>query len=179
MPSLLLDREGIIRWQNRASFDLSGDATGSSFAALVAPEETDEAHNLLMRILCHGEPAELTLNIRLPTGGFEPREISAAPVRDDGSVVGIFGLGSAAGKKQRPRSRRQEPDPRLTERQTEILRGLAEGKSTRQIADELSISSTTVRNHIANLMAILGVHTRLQAVVAASKAGLIDLDAGG
>ena len=133
---------------------------------------------MFVQILCRGEPAELTLNIRLPTGDFEPREISAAPVRDGGSVVGVFGLGSAVAGEEGSRPRKGKPDPRLTDRQLEILRALAEGKSTRQIASELVISSTTVRNHIANVMAVLGVHTRLQAVVAASKAGLIDLGNG-
>jgi DNA-binding NarL/FixJ family response regulator len=61
----------------------------------------------------------------------------------------------------------------LTERQLEVLQLLVEGKSTDQIADELVISKTTVRNHIAHALANLGVHTRVQAVVAASRAGLI------
>ena len=63
----------------------------------------------------------------------------------------------------------------LTERQLEVLQLLAEGKSTAQIADELVISKTTVRNHVAHVLANLGVHTRVQAVIAASRAGLIRL----
>ena len=39
----------------------------------------------------------------------------------------------------------------------------------------LGLSTTTVRNYIANVLSALGAHTRLQAVVAARKAGLIDL----
>ncbi len=61
----------------------------------------------------------------------------------------------------------------LTQRQLEILQLLAEGKSTGGIADELHISKTTVRNHIAHLLATLGVHTRLQAIMAGSRLGLI------
>jgi DNA-binding NarL/FixJ family response regulator len=61
----------------------------------------------------------------------------------------------------------------LTDRQLEVLQLLAEGKSTDQIADELVISKTTVRNHIAHMLANLGVHTRVQAIIAASRAGLI------
>jgi DNA-binding NarL/FixJ family response regulator len=37
------------------------------------------------------------------------------------------------------------------------------------------LSETTVRNYIADVLGALGVHTRLQAVIAARKAGLIDL----
>jgi DNA-binding NarL/FixJ family response regulator len=63
----------------------------------------------------------------------------------------------------------------LTSRQLDVLRLLAEGRSTAEIATELGLSTTTVRNYIANVLSALGVHTRLQAVVAARKAGLIDL----
>ena len=62
----------------------------------------------------------------------------------------------------------------LTKRQFEVLRLLAEGKSTAQIAAELDLSRTTVRNYIANLLTALGVHSRLQAVVAARNAGILD-----
>jgi DNA-binding NarL/FixJ family response regulator len=50
---------------------------------------------------------------------------------------------------------------------------LAEGKSTAQIADDLGLSRTTVRNYIANLLTALGVHSRLEAVIAARKAGIL------
>jgi DNA-binding NarL/FixJ family response regulator len=62
----------------------------------------------------------------------------------------------------------------LTKRQLEILRLLAEGRSTDEIATELGLSRTTVRNYIATLLAALGAHTRLQAVVVARRAGIID-----
>jgi DNA-binding NarL/FixJ family response regulator len=62
----------------------------------------------------------------------------------------------------------------LTKRQVEILRLLAEGKTTGEIASELVLSRTTVRNYIANLLAVMGVHSRLQAVVAAEKSGILD-----
>ena len=61
----------------------------------------------------------------------------------------------------------------LTQRQIEILQLLADGRSTSQIAQELFISKTTVRNHIAHLLTNLGVHTRVQAVVAGARLGLI------
>lgn len=64
----------------------------------------------------------------------------------------------------------------LTRRQIEILRLLGEGKTTDEIAAELQLSRTTVRNYIASLLAALGVHTRLQAVLAASRAGLLEED---
>ena len=65
--------------------------------------------------------------------------------------------------------------PHLTKRQLEVLRLLAEGRSTAEIATALGLSQTTVRNYVANLLVALGVHTRLQAVIAARRAGLIEL----
>lgn len=62
----------------------------------------------------------------------------------------------------------------LTRRQLEVLRLLADGKATDQIASELGLSRTTVRNHIANLLAALGAHSRLQAVVVARRVGILD-----
>ena len=63
----------------------------------------------------------------------------------------------------------------LTQRQLEVLRLLAEGMSTAQIADDLGLSRTTVRNYIANVLAALGVHSRLQAVITARKAGILEV----
>jgi DNA-binding NarL/FixJ family response regulator len=64
----------------------------------------------------------------------------------------------------------------LTRRQLEILRLLGKGKTTDEIAGELDLSRTTVRNYIASVLAALGVHTRLQAVLAARRAGLLGED---
>jgi DNA-binding NarL/FixJ family response regulator len=64
--------------------------------------------------------------------------------------------------------------PHLTKRQLEVLRLLAEGRSTSEIATELGLGQTTIRNYVANLLSALGAHTRLQAVIAARKAGLIE-----
>ncbi len=68
-----------------------------------------------------------------------------------------------------------EAERRLTPRQIEILQLLANGKSTSQVAADLYLSPTTVRNHIAHLLENLGVHTRVQAVVAGARLGLIQM----
>ena len=61
----------------------------------------------------------------------------------------------------------------LTQRQLEVLQLLADGRSTAEIAEALHISKTTVRNHIAHLLTTLGVHTRIQAIMAGNRLGLI------
>ena len=86
-------------------------------------------------------------------------------------MVGVFGLGQRSSESSSAAS--ATASAALTPRQRQVLNLLAAGRSTQQIAAELRVSHTTVRNHVANLMAVLGVHTRLQAVIAASKAGMI------
>ena len=63
--------------------------------------------------------------------------------------------------------------PHLTPRQTEVLRLLQKGYSTGQIAQELHLSTETVRNHVRHLLRALGVHTRLEAVAAAQREHLV------
>lgn len=75
----------------------------------------------------------------------------------------------------RPRSRDASSGPAkigLTRREREILSLVASGTSTDVIAQGLCISPRTVRNHINNLLGKLDVHSRLEAVVYATKNGL-------
>ena len=62
----------------------------------------------------------------------------------------------------------------LTPREGEVLSLLANGHGTRDIATLLSISPSTVRNHIQHILEKLQVHTRLEAVAIAIKHNLID-----
>lgn len=61
----------------------------------------------------------------------------------------------------------------LTDRQQEVLKLLASGKNTREMAEELYISPGTVRTHVENILHKLEVHSRLEAVIVASREGLI------
>jgi DNA-binding NarL/FixJ family response regulator len=54
--------------------------------------------------------------------------------------------------------------PRLTERETEVLRLVAKGLSYRQIAEALVLSHRTVQNHVANTLAKLQLHNRVELV---------------
>ena len=63
---------------------------------------------------------------------------------------------------------------RLTPREKEVLRLMAEGHPSRSIAEELGISYTTVRTHIRSLGSKLAVHSKLEAIVKARELGLIN-----
>ena len=64
----------------------------------------------------------------------------------------------------------------LTPRETDVLRQLALGRSNREIAAALDIGDETVKTHVANVLAKLGVENRAQALVQAIKQGLVSLD---
>jgi DNA-binding NarL/FixJ family response regulator len=62
----------------------------------------------------------------------------------------------------------------MTRREVEILRLLGQGMSNKQVAYQLKISEKTVRNHISNFYAKLGVGDRSQAVLYAVRKGLVE-----
>ena len=61
----------------------------------------------------------------------------------------------------------------LTPREREILVQMAHGLSNQEIADHLVVSATTVKTHVGNVLAKLGVRDRVQAVVVAYETGLM------
>jgi DNA-binding NarL/FixJ family response regulator len=63
----------------------------------------------------------------------------------------------------------------LTPREREVLNELAEGLSDKEIAEKLYVSTETVRTHMVNILAKLGVNSRLQALVFAVRHGLVEI----
>jgi len=70
-----------------------------------------------------------------------------------------------------------EPGSDLTGREKEILVLLAEGKANKTIANELHLSVNTVRNYVQSSLSKLNAHSKLEAVSAAVRAGIIDYPA--
>ncbi|MBD2861702.1 response regulator [Paenibacillus oceani] len=67
-----------------------------------------------------------------------------------------------------------EPHHELTDREMEVLRLIASGKSNQEVADELFIGIKTVKFHVTNILAKLGVDDRTQAAIYAFKHGLAE-----
>ena len=71
--------------------------------------------------------------------------------------------------------RTQVPGPRLTDRELEVLKLVAKGMNNRDIGAELFISENTVKNHVRNILEKLQLHSRMEAVVYAVRAKLLDI----
>ncbi|HET7651991.1 MAG TPA: response regulator transcription factor [Acidimicrobiales bacterium] len=61
----------------------------------------------------------------------------------------------------------------LTDRELDVLRLLGDGRDTRTISDELGISVHTARGYVKSILAKLGAHTQLEAVVTAQRRGYL------
>lgn len=78
--------------------------------------------------------------------------------------------------KQMSRSdRAQVPSPRLTDRELEVLKLVAQGLNNREIAKRLFISENTVKNHVRNILEKLQLHSRMEAVMYAVREKLLDV----
>ena len=72
-------------------------------------------------------------------------------------------------------ARRNDPVPKLSKRQTEILRLISEGFSNPQIGKRLNLAEATVKSHLMTTFRALDVSDRTEAVVVAARLGIIEL----
>ena len=73
--------------------------------------------------------------------------------------------------------RAPESPETLTERETEVLRLLAQGKSNKEVAQLLTIGEKTVKTHVSSILSKLGVPSRTQAALYAVRIGLVSIEA--
>jgi DNA-binding NarL/FixJ family response regulator len=90
-------------------------------------------------------------------------------VLDGGTYVPDHLLAAVMTRLRRGRS----IDAELTAREHDVLALIAQGATNQAVAEELFISVNTVRNHVSNVLVKLDAHSKLEAVVAAQKLGLL------
>ncbi|MFJ9562737.1 response regulator [Streptomyces fuscichromogenes] len=88
------------------------------------------------------------------------------------------GMGLAPEVAARLVGRTADPGPGLSERETEVLRLLAQGRSNRAIASALFLTEATVKTHLVRIYRKLGTENRAGTVSEAVRLGLLELDAG-
>jgi len=120
----------------------SGKALWLSVSTLVPPPELRHEYRLVHLFREIGLPPELE---RLVAERLRPQDGAATEVTADAERIAALG--------------------RLTRREREVLQLLADGADTKEIAKQLTLSLTTVRNHVQNILDKLGVHSRVEAVV--------------
>jgi DNA-binding NarL/FixJ family response regulator len=137
-----------------------------------------------------GEQADVLEAVKAGATGYLVKSASRDELLDavrrvsEGNTVFTPGLaGLVLGEYRRlsdtPAAKTDDPDaPRLTERETEVLRLVAKGLSYKQIAERLFLSHRTVQNHVQNTLRKLQLHNRVQLVRYAIEQGL-DEEIGG
>jgi PAS domain S-box-containing protein len=169
VPAYVIDKHGIVRWVNSAAQALVGDVRGKQLTSVVAPEEKRRAQEIFYRNLTGPEKGSDNKGVVIGAAGDRVGvEVSAVPLKQGGHVIGVFGQVTHVDETEAP-----APPPHLTPRQGEVLDLLVRGRSTNQIADELHLSTETVRNHIRGVLRALGAHSRLEAVFLAHSEHLV------
>ena len=169
VPSYVLDTAGVVVWINPAARRRVGDVRGREFSSIVAPEDKERSLEVFARKVVGSESVTDGEFVVVDRNGDRLTvEVSSVPLLRGKRVVGVFG--------QITNEREASPLPELphlTPRQSEVLRMLEHGRSTRQIAEELHLSPETVRNHVRHVLRALGVHSRLEAVTLARSQELL------
>jgi DNA-binding NarL/FixJ family response regulator len=91
------------------------------------------------------------------------------------SMDEIVALLSYAGRRDEEERDERAAVALLTPRELEVLRALADGLDSRQIAEALHITLRTERNHVASILSKLGVHSQLQALIFALRYEVVQI----
>jgi DNA-binding NarL/FixJ family response regulator len=128
-----------------------------------------------------GTHADVLAAVQAGASGYLVKSASVAELADavrrtaEGDAVFTAGLaGLVLGEYRRMALEPRTDAPRLTERETEVLRQVATGRTARQIAETLVISPRTVENHVQSTLRKLHLHNRVELARYAIEHGLAD-----
>ena len=176
VPASLHDVEGRFVHVNAAAERASGLSStywvGRHFTEPVPAEARRKVAAQFRRAVERGEPTDFETLFVDGSGQLRGVRAQHLPLRSGGEVVGVLILAFDV-RLLPPEPDGLRPEPQLTPRQREILELMASGLSTSEIAKRLTISIETVRNHVRSVLRELNVHTRLEAIAAARRVGLL------
>jgi PAS domain S-box-containing protein len=175
VPASLHDVSGRFIRVNPAAEQASGHSNawwlGRHFTEPIPPEAREKVSALFRRAVETGEPTDFETVFNDASGQLRGVRAQHLPLRADGAIVAVlilaFDVTSPATEAA------VALDPQLTPRQREILDLIASGHSTSEIARMLTLSRETVRNHVRSVLAAFNVHTRVEALAAARRVGLL------
>ena len=176
VPASLHDVDGRFVHMNAAAERVMGrsnaDYVGRHFTDPLPTQARASVEAQFRRAAEHGESTDFETVFVDANGQLRGVRAQHLPLRDGDKIVGVLILGF--GVRQPPvEPIGLIPHPRLTPRQREILELIASGRSTSEIAKELTLSTETVRNHVRSVFRELHAHTRPQAIAAAQRLGLL------
>jgi DNA-binding CsgD family transcriptional regulator len=174
----VLDADGIVQWSNEAAAAITGRRIGESYLRLVAPEHRARGKLHFARVVVGGTALAFALTVVGHGSARVDVRLHAAPLRQRSTVIGVIGIATRLDDRTHAHAAGASVTRArdLTPRQEEVLQLLAEGLDTREIAGRLGVAVETARNHIRAILRRLGVHSRLEAVVAARRCGLLGED---
>jgi PAS domain S-box-containing protein len=168
VPSFVVDRAGVVTWLNDAASEEFGNLEGRDFSRII-PSERSEFVKRERDGLEHTESVtDYSTEVLTRDGRRRAAEISSVAIEGGDRCHAVFGVVLL-----RDRQPPTQGSTVLTTRQAEVLSLIANGASTIQIAQSLHLSQETVRNHVRNILRRLGVHSRVEAVAAAYRDGLL------
>jgi DNA-binding CsgD family transcriptional regulator len=158
---------------------VGGDTVIAWSDAVTATRQMNEPHPLAYALLRHGEALAATLDTQAATAQVREalelaRQMGAAPLVELANEVirrgRLTGVGDRAAAGAGDATELDKLG--LTARELEVLRLVAEGRSNSEIAERLFISRKTASVHVSNILAKLGVTSRIQAAAVAHRLGV-------
>lgn len=158
--------------------DVSGPAAAAMIlashpSAAIVFHSADDSESALLDAVDAGAIAYLT---KEATADQIVEAVRRASLREVLIPVGLFARAIARQRAETTQKRASEKlHAQFTPRELDVLHLLAEGLDTQDMADRLGIAPHTVEWHVRHVIEKLQVHSKLQAVIAAARWGLIDL----
>jgi DNA-binding NarL/FixJ family response regulator len=168
--------EVLARWpaerQDLVLMDVSLPGLGGLETTRRLVREHPDAHVVMLTGSGAGDRDAVALAISGGARGYLQKNVS----REELSAAVASALAEQVfGSPVRPRPRAAERSdaPQLTERERQVLHGMAQGQSNAEIGRELYLSEDTIKTHARRLFRKMGVNDRAQAVASGFRSGLV------